>query len=224
MKRIVVVALWCAALGCAKTEQPQHAASVAPPSTTAPIPAAPPKTATVQVPFGRNDEPPHLAFRITKVYAGQKPTATAPGHADGGAWQFFDALTSDGAPFTFGFVAKPLKGDVPMGFGDAVLATPNAARFVASLARGFEQKAPATASTGKPLRIQLVVLGRNQVRVPGGGYRDGGTATATKLFFSSDATEAEVFFNFDLTSSSGEFSEKDADYDKDLVAIAAKAL
>ena len=114
-----------------------------------------------------------------------------------------------------------------MSFGEGVLATSDRARFVASLAKGFGTAGAgdgAAARPGKPMQLRLVVLGRNQARLPGGGYGDGGTATATKLFFSSGATEAEVFFNFDVAKKSGEFSEKDADYDKDLIALTAAAL
>ncbi len=212
MRTFVVVAALAGAVGCAKTEE--H-----------PVAEPAPAKATVQVPLGGNgDEPPHVAFRITKVYEAQKPIDVAPGHAAGGAWQFFDAVTSDGAPFTFGFLAPPAKGELPMSFGDGVLVTADGARFVSSLARGFAQPAPAAANTRKPLKLRLVVLGRGLSRQPGGGYGEGGTATATKLFFASGATDAEVFFNFDVARRSGEFSEKDAEYDKDLVAIAAKTL
>jgi hypothetical protein len=225
MRRTAVAVALVGIVGCGKHEEPRPKASpyAGHPSTLA---GATP-TSEVRLGGGASDEPPHLGFRIVKVYEKQKATTDGLGHADGGSWEFFDAATSDGAPFTFGFFAAPAKGELPMSFGEGVLATSDRARFVASLAKGFGQPVPATARAarpGKPMALRLVVLGRNQARLPGGGYGDGGTATATKLFFSSGATEAEVFFNFDVAKKSGEFSEKDADYDKDLIAMTAAAL
>ena len=190
----------------------------------APVVAVAKEPISVQVPLGGDgSEAPHLGFAITKVYEAQQPTPA--GHADGGSWQFFDAQTSDGAAFTFGFFARPTEGDLPMSFGDASLATPDRARLAASLAKGFRLPKPA-ASKGKgvPLRFKLVVLGRHGAKLPGGGYSDGGQFVTTKLFVEAHGKQAEVFFNFDLVGKTGEFSQKDASYDKLLVSIAASAL
>ena len=48
--------------------------------------------------------------------------------------------------------------------------------------------------------------------------------TATKLFPKEHGLEAEVFFNYNLQSREGEFSEKDPDYRQDLIAILETAL
>ncbi len=178
----------------------------------------------VQVPLGGDgSEAPHVAFAITKVYEAQQPTPA--GHADGGTWQFFDAQTSDGAPFTFGFFAKPAQGDFPMSFGDASLSTPDRARLVASLAKGLRVAKPtATKGKGTPLKMRLVVLGRGGAKRAGGGYGDGGKFVTTKLFVESGGKQAEVFFNFDVAGKTGEFSEKDASYDKLLISIMGTAL
>jgi len=239
MRKVLVAALAVGAVACAKHEEPQppqpaykyqHSRELSrtpqrqPPPTGAAVSGS---AATAEVQLGGDREAPHLAFRIVKVYDRQQPTPEGLGHADGGTWQFFDATTSDGAPFTFGMFAAPAKGELPMSFGEFVLATPDRARFVTALAKGFGQGVPAAATAarkGKPMQMRLVVLGRNQARLPGGGYGDGGTATATKLFFQAGGEEAEVFFNFDVAKKSGEFSEKDADYDKALVGIAAAGL
>lgn len=219
MRMVLVATLVVGVVACEKREEPAPAAK--------PYAGHPRTLHGNQAPNQAAPEPPHLAFRIVKVYEKQKPTSDGLGHAGGGTWQFFDAVTSDGAPFTFGWFAPPASGELPMSFGDFVLATADRARFVASLAKAFGQAVPATAGAarkGKPMRARLVVLGRNQKQLPGGGYGDGGTATATKLFFSSGGAEAEVFFNFDAAAKTGEISEKDADYDKDLVGISASAL
>ncbi len=236
-RKILAAALIVGVAACAKHEEPEAGKQPAKPykySHSRELSRQPqaqppmPSGASAEVPLGKaGDEPRHVAFRIVKVYEAQKATGDGLGHADGGTWQFFDAVTSDGAPFTFGFVAKPASGEMPMGFGDFVLATAERGRFVASLAKGFGQAVPAAAGAarkGKPIHMRLVVLGRNQARSPGGGYSDGGSWTATKLFFEASGAEAEVFFNFDVVGKSGEFSEKDADYDKDVVGIAASQL
>ena len=237
MRMVLVTTLVVSVVACEKREEPAPAANPytghprilhgnQPPAPGAPAVAA--SGGTAEVPLGnRPGEPPHVPFRIVKVYEKQKPTSEGLGHAGGGSWQFFDAVTGDGAPFTFGWFAPPASGELPMSFGDFVLATADRARFVASLAKGFGQTVPSTAAAarkGKPMRARLVVLGRNQKQLPGGGYGDGGTATVTKLFFEAGSTEAEVFFNFDVTAKTGELSEKDADYDKDLVGISASTL
>lgn len=245
MRMVLVTTLVAGVVACEKHEEPRpaakpyaghprtlHGAQPAPsgatPAPSGATPSVAPSGGKAEVRLGNaTGEPPHLAFRIVKVYDAQKPTGDGLGHAAGGTWQFFDAVTADGAPFTFGCFAPPAKGEVPMSFGDFVLATADRARFVASLAKGFGQEVPAAARAerkGKPIRARLVVLGRNQKQMPGGGYGDGGTATATKLFFESGGADAEVFFNFDVAGKSGEFSEKDADYDKELVGITAAGL
>lgn len=223
IRMVLVTTLVVGVVACEKREEPQPKASAAQPY------AGHPRTLHGNQPANAapTPEPLHLAFRIDKVYDKQRPTATGLGHADGGTWEFFDATTSDGAPFTFGYFAPPPKGELPMSFGECVLATADRARFVASLAKAFGQSVPEAAMSarkGKPLRMRIVVLGRNQQRMAGGSYGDGGTATAAKLFFEARGADAEVFFDFDVPKKSGEWSEKDADYDKDVVGISAAEL
>jgi hypothetical protein len=227
MRRVAIALCVVAAVGCKKVEEVRLAPEAETPKPPVSKPA--PSLATAELKIGGGDEaPPHLGFKIVKVYDGQMPTETQPGHADGGQWQFFDAITSDGAPFTFGWHAVAAKGDLPIAFGDGELATPARPRFVASLARAFGQSVPKAAGASraaKPMKVRLVVLGQDVAAQPGGGYGGQGTAVATKLFFvGDDSADAEVFFNFNLAARTGEFSEKDADYDKDVVEIAAARL
>lgn len=226
MRMVLVTTLVVGVVACEEHEEPK-------PSATAQAYAGHPRTLHGNQPPSAaaapaaTVEPRHLAFSIVKVYGKQKPTATGRGHADGGTWEFFDATTSDGAPFTFGYFAPPPSGELPMSFGDCVLATADRARFVTSLAKAFGQALPEAATAahkGKPLRMRMVVLGRNQKRQAGGSYADGGTATVTKLFFEARGADAEMFFDFDVAQKSGEFAEKDADYDKDVVGISAAEL
>ncbi len=69
------------------------------------------------------------------------------------------------------------------------------------------------------------ILGENLKRNAGGGFDGTGEGwTATKWFPQQYGLEAEVFFNYNLQSQEGEFSEKDPDYRQDLIAILATAL
>jgi hypothetical protein len=72
--------------------------------------------------------------------------------------------------------------------------------------------------------MRLAVLGRNVGKNPGGGYGGKGDWVATKLFPQKPKLEGEVFFNFSLGSKQGEFAEKDADYNKDVMAVFAQSL
>jgi hypothetical protein len=224
--------------GCEKHLEPsaENTSGVAPTRALDAPPkpiAAPPKPSGTSKPSGpfeavlAGETPPHLAFRIAKTYPSQKVTSDGLGHAAGGTWVFFDAVTDDGAPFTFGVPAGPSAPGKDPAFGELVLATSDRARFVAALAKAFGQKVPGSATSarkGQPLKVAAAVLGRNLKVQPDGSYAEGGTATATKLFFEVGEQEAEVFFNFDTSASVGEFSEKDSDYDADLIAIASSHL
>ncbi len=58
----------------------------------------------------------------------------------------------------------------------------------------------------------------------GGFSGTAGGWTATKWFPEHDGRSGEVFFNYNLGTRQGEFSEKDADYADDLIAILASAM
>lgn len=170
---------------------------------------------------------PTITFSITKIYEAQKLSDAAPFHTSGGSWTFFDAKTSTGTPFGFGF-EKPNSGG-SFAFGKVVLTAPDAAAgkaLVASFSRVFHGKVPPEKSP-MPLRpkpISAAFLATDARKEAGGFSGSGGGWYATKLFMQKSGIEAEVFFNFSLGNRSGEFTEKDADYANDMVAFLADEL
>lgn len=176
-----------------------------------------------------NEGARQVTFRIVAVHEHRSPRPTAPFHVAGGTWTFFDAVTSDGIPFGFGFAA-PSAATQSFHFGEVMLTAPDSTaggRLAARFAKTFEAPVPTT-KTAQPLSIrpiQAAFLAVNASRSGGGFKGDGkGGYYATKLFLQRDGLEAEVFFNFNLQARVGEFSEKDADYAKDMVAFLAAEL
>jgi hypothetical protein len=182
---------------------------------------------------GDPDEAPHLSFRITTVYEHQKTSADPPYHTEGGEWTFFDCQASSDpkVAFTVGTASKSSDVNAPSGWGKAVLIVKDreaGGRFVELFSKAFSGKLPTPvnqAHTPKPLSINTAILGHNVSRGREGGFSgSAGGWTATKWFAEHDGLSGEIFFNFDLDKRQGEFSEKDADYADDLVAIFASAL
>jgi hypothetical protein len=192
------------------------------------------KDVKVQVPLGDRsaDDWPHIAFTITKVYRDQDITKTFPFHAAGGHWTFFDCRMSDDSEVNFTVGVRPRgEGKGPFAWGKAVLAVADRAageRFVAAFGKAFHSKPPRERQSAvplEPLQMATAILGENLKQASGGGFDgEGGGWTATKWFPQQFGLEAEVFFNYDLESQQGEFSEKDPDYRQDLVNILATAL
>jgi hypothetical protein len=210
-------------LGCGRSDKPQPQA------------AQPPDDAPrVEVTLGdADDEAPHLPFRIVKVFSQQKLIDAAPFHAEGGEWTFFECEASK-APavvFTVGVMTKEGSRGTLSSWGRAILAVKDRATGTALLellAKAFGGQMPNPVQrpfVPVPLVVNTAVLGENLTRESMGGFnaRTGGW-TATKWFPQADGLEAEVFFNFNLEQRIGEFSEKDADYADDLVAVFATTL
>jgi hypothetical protein len=186
-----------------------------------------------QVRFGDSDDVVRLPFRIEAIHRGAKPKGAPPWHEPGGTWTFFDAQTRDGVRFGFGFednVPGNADGeeDTPFRFSKGMLTVPDAAegaKLVEAVRRVFKGAKPEERARN-PLRIEpisIALLGTNVGRTAR-GFSGTGTWAATKLFLQRPGIEAEVFFNFDLTSKEGEFSEKDGDYADDLLAFLAAEL
>jgi len=182
---------------------------------------------------GDQDEPRHLPFKITAVHEKQNPSTDAPFHVKGGEWTFFDCQASSdpNVAFTVGVASKSSAGKVPVAWGDAVLIVKDreaGARFVESFSKAFAGKVPTPvnlAHVPKPLSIKTAILGYNGNRAETGGFSgEGGGWTATKWFPEHDGRSGEVYFNYNLAKRHGEFSEKDAGYGDDLVAVFASAL
>lgn len=170
---------------------------------------------------------PEVPFRIEAIHREQRLLQAAPWHEPGGTWTFFDAKTTDGYRFGFGFDATKAAGS--MSFGKVILTVPtrdDGKRLVDLFARRFEAKAPPEVAP-QPLvfrPVSAVFLASDARRTSGGFAGKGGGYFATKLFLQRPGIEAEVFFNFSLTAKQGQFSEKDHDYARDLVAFLASEL
>lgn len=76
---------------------------------------------SIAQPGGQHGQP-QVPFRIDAVHKSQKVLDVAPWHADGGEWTFFDAKTTDGYHFGFGFDATKASGS--MAFGKVILTVP----------------------------------------------------------------------------------------------------
>jgi hypothetical protein len=179
------------------------------------------------------DETRRLAFKITAVHEKQKPSAEVPFHSPGGEWTFFDCRASSDpdVAFTVGVFSKSSAGNVPVAWGKAFLIVKDreaGARFVELFSKTFAGKLPKPvqqAYVPGPLSINTAILGHTIHREEQSGFSgEGGDWTATKWFPAHDGREGEVYFSYNLRARQGEFSEKDAEYADDLVALFASAL
>jgi len=242
MTRTLCLCLLLFASACEKREQPpvlqpppvvMPAAPSASPSAqpSAPLPKARPDSlggSQIAVPLGTHEAPPELAFKIVKAYAAHKPSEQPPYHEPGGNWLFFDAQIEGAAPARFSFGVEDVKpaGELPIAFASGQFSVADRAQgaaLTAALAGAFKQALPAPTAERPlaPLKMRLVVLGRGVTRLPSGGFQGIGNWTSTKLFAQLGGHEGEVFFNFSPASGKGEFSEKDSDYNQDVVAVFA---
>lgn len=182
---------------------------------------------------GDQDEQRLLAFKITDVYEKQKTSTEAPFHVKGGDWTFIDcqANSDPKVVFSVGVASKSGPGKASAAWGKALLIVKDrgaGARFVALFSKAFSEKLPTPVQrvhVPTPLSINTAILGENMNREGMGGFSgETGDWTATKWFLEHDERSAEVYFNYNLAKRQGEFTEKDADYAKDLVTIFTSSL
>jgi hypothetical protein len=174
-----------------------------------------------------------IPFTITKVHTNQKPSATAPFHAAGGDWTYLEArLDGDpGATFVVGVPTFPKTGNASGfgGFGKLMFVPTTSTagtRVVERLAKRLGTVAPAPRAGGvlQATKVPVALLGQGIAHLDNGMGGEG-TWDATKLFCSAgDIDAAELFFNYSIADKKGEFSEKDTDYNKDVVACLATIL
>ncbi len=219
---LVVVAV----LGCKSShEEPKPALKTVSPPPSMPIAGSGSDGVAEPMIGGNRDDVGNLPFVITKVEPAQQPSASAPWHAAGGTWTYFEAHVAGDDAATFAALVPSFDGGM-FGKMQLVPTTPaGGARVVAAFANAFHVKAPAPVPGGQlqPLQMPLAVLGLHTGR--NDGFSGEGTWTATKWFCTTDSVEAaEVFFNFSLDDKRGELSEKDADYDADIASCLATAL
>jgi len=174
---------------------------------------------------GEPTQPAHVDFTITAVHEKQKPLAHAPFRASGGPWTFLDCRAARHPRITF---TVGLREQIPARAVLAVQDGRSGSRFVTWFHTAFPGRLPkvlAQSHTPEALLIHALGLGEHMGRNPNGEFEGTeGSWTATKWFLEYDGRSAEVFFNYSLTERKGEFSEKDAGYRDDLLAILASAL
>lgn len=166
---------------------------------------------------------PSLGFEIVKVHERQKAGGAPPFHVDGGEWTFFDAKLADGIGFTVGvYEQEKRQSHLPIKYGGAMLVVPSHAdgeKLALAYAKAFNAKAPTAGKSGEhvvPLFLRTVILGQNVSRFPDGSLGGEGTWTANKWTIARPDHEAEVYFNFSLEEKKGEWSQKAADYDREV--------
>ena len=181
MRSIIVgcaVVLGWTVAGCNSDSQPTKDAKQITPATqrekTGATSNAPPKTdlkdakdLKVQVPLGDGspEDWGRVSFTITKVYQEQELTKTAPFHAAGGRWTFFDCRTADSKPIIFTVGVCPRgEGKGPVAWGKAAIVVADRAageRFIAAFAKAFHANPP----RARPAVMPLVVRFTNNVTV-----------------------------------------------------------
>ena len=183
---------------------------------------------SAQVPLGKQGDAPEpgMRFSISGLQQQQAPTWQPPFHEAGGTWQTFEATTDDGCAFSV--AVAPYTMQSGFGFGKLRLAFASLAAhacFVDELARNLGVAAPSEID-GAPgaIEVTTAVLGENLRCTQSAGCSGRGSWTATKLFFESGEASGEIFFDYDLKHGKGFFSEKDAEYDHDVVEVLATGL
>ncbi len=201
----------------------------------APAPLGDAAEAVAQVRIGGNpDAPRHaLALAIEAVHENQKPIDKAPFYAAGGKWTYLDLKTPGGAAFTVGVnVERVLQGDDPITMYDvrAQETDPTqGAAVIEELAKALGTSVPAKPAVDKtprlvPLAMVASQLGGDTGRNPDGSFSGTGSWKATKWTSERAGHAAEIYFNFSLADTKAELSEKDGDYNADIVADLALAL
>ena len=173
-----------------------------------------------------------LSFRISNIRPNQQLSDASPFYSNGGRWTVFDCslLNDASARFTLAVespVAAP--GGRLISFANAEILPGNrvaGGRVIQAVAEALHQPAPAELSVQplQPYKIPTAVLGEHLGGPSQGFRRAGGSWVATKWFIQNYGLDAEVYFNYDLSTGFAEMSEKDLDYDSDVLSGLATAL
>lgn len=170
-----------------------------------------------------------IGFDITPLPSGDGSTLWLATYASQGKIAKFrieldsakpaDSSNSGNSPFKF----RMSKG--------AILAEPgsDASVLLADLKRALGAKnLPARVQRSSSLPFACAILGQNQSRVPGGGFRrkPAGNWIAMKIFISSSSgnDEDEMYLNINPVIQKAEFAEKDSSYGDRLLAKLATVL
>jgi len=198
--------------------------------------AAENRAAQIQVneELGQSDRP-SLTLQISNVLHERKLTKQPPYHAAGGNWTVFDCAPAEdeSARITIAVRSSTPSANsrFPISFAMAAVLPSDrevGGRFVIALGKALHSSLPPVGDRNwplAPLSFPTVVLGEH-LSAPNRGLKAGaGTWVATKWFIPGTASsESEIFFNFDLASGRAEFSEKDPDYDAEVVTKLAAVL
>ena len=178
-------------------------------------------------PSGRRNR---LPFEIIQSHERQALANAPPWHSGSGDWTFFDARTPGGANFGVGLhEVRRITSTPPMVLLEVRLFAPtrsDGAKFVTEYAEAFGLPAPGQGPTRAltPLAASSVVLHEKASRQSDGSFSGEGTWSASKWTIERADHAAEVYFNYSPTERQGEFSQKDASYDADVLTDFATAL
>jgi hypothetical protein len=240
MKLAYAVVLSLALVGACNKKEAERTPTPPPPAPTAAsgdAPGAAPRVVgdgvtggggpVAQVRLGGDpNEPQHaLPLTIEVVHENQKPTTKAPFYAPGGKWTYLDLKTPGGNTFTVGLtIERELKGDMPIttyGVRAYAADAKQGAAVLDELAKALRVPVPPSVKTTKPLLPLAMVassMGGELARNSDGSFSGAGTWRATKWTTERADHAAEIFFNFSLTEKKAELSEKDTDYNADVIA------
>jgi len=234
MVRLLLLVLMLSSISCKKTTNDTPSAPAPPPPRVAQaVDASSGIVAQARIGGDPDAKQPGLPLVIEAVHEHEQPTKKAPWHGPGGTWTYLDLKTPAGAKFVVGVLkTRSIGGDMPMTMYDVqvVASDPeHGAKLVDELAEAFHVKAPPPVAEKArkaltPLTIGAISLGENIGRDPSGSFSGSGDWIATKWTSERGDHAAEVFFNYSIARKLAELSEKDSDYNSDIVADLALAL
>ncbi len=168
---------------------------------------------------------PTLDLRLTDIQPNQQMTDTPPFHAPGGDWTVFTASAADDPQANFTLAVQnpaPLVAPLPIAFSNVEILPGDrqaGGHLVDALAKTFQLPSPDPPSLQplQPLKLHTAVLGENLSGPREGLKEKQGSWVDTKWFIQNEGLDAEVFFDYNLSSARAAFSEKDSDYDADVV-------
>jgi hypothetical protein len=169
------------------------------------------------------DEPPTVVFDL----------GPSSDHRNSPNARFYDcSYQSRGrtARFRIQLSYGALHGDIPMAFGEGkFVSVPGSDNemLLEDLMQALEAKRmPMGVARVRDLPFNLVVLGENLSKIPGGGLSDKprGDWISTKIFLPKDGDDGEVFLHLNPVLGKGEFSIKDSDYGDFVLQELAKVL
>ncbi len=183
---------------------------------------------THEIPIGIEGAPggSALPLHLSNVRLNQHLADSPPYFAPNGDWTIFDCAPSDDLQAIFTVAveapATSFSSKNLVNFSHAQILPGDrtaGAKFIADLAQALQEEIPPTPTPQPlaPLKIPTAVLGKNLSSPAEGLKSAAGTWVATKWFIQNEGLDAEIYFNYDLATNQAEFSEKDSDYNGDVL-------